>query len=108
MNQEVMNAIIRALTRIIDSLGVTAAKKGLSFLVMLAVIIAEGGSIVYLIKENKNDRIELKAEMREIKAEHSDQLNDLRRQIASCDTERQILAVKVAELTVLVNRKLKR
>lgn len=83
-------------------------KNGIGFATMTIMLGLSLWAIVYLLDTNKSDRAEFKAEIREMKVEHSEQLNDLRRQIASCDMERRELAVKVAELTVMVNRKLKR
>lgn len=108
MNKIIMEAFTKGVALWVDAFFKSAARKGLAILILVGVIMGLCSGLVYLQRWHMADRREWKAEMKELKVEHSEQLNDLRGQIAACDMERRELAVRVAELTVLVSRKLKR
>lgn len=108
MNKIIMDALTRGFAMWVDSFFKSAARKGLAILILIGVIIGLCSGLLYMQQWHLENRKEWKAEMKELKAEHSEQLNDLRTQIATCDLERRELAVRVAELTVMINRKLKR
>lgn len=107
MNKIIMEAFTKGVALWMEAFFKTAARKGLAILILIGVIIGLCGGLWYMVDAHLADRKEWKAEMRELKAEHADQLNDLRTQIATCDMERRELSAKVAELTVLVTRKLR-
>lgn len=83
-------------------------QNGLAFTVMAGAIIGLSLALYYAIMDSRGQIREVKAEMLAMKADWSVERNDLRREIAACDLERRTLAIRVAELSVIVNSKLKR
>ncbi len=79
-------------------------RNGLAFTVMAGVIIGLSFALYYVILDARPQMKEIKLEMKTLKADWATERNDLRREIAACDLERRALAVRVAELSVLVNR----
>ncbi|MBK8706627.1 MAG: hypothetical protein IPN33_25660 [Saprospiraceae bacterium] len=69
-------------------------------------IIGLSFALYYAILDSRTQTKEIKAEILVMKSEWAAERNDLRREIAACDLERRTLAIRVAELSVLVNRNL--
>lgn len=118
MNQVIMDTLLKGIASLLDSMFKTASRKGLSFLVMMGVIAGLSGGLWYAIDSNVQARAEWKREAKEIKDEYTAALNSARRdadvrearitaKLEMCDSERQQLAIKLAELTVKINRKLR-
>lgn len=80
-------------------------RNGLAFTVMSGVI---GGLLWGLLEMNKMYSIEmaaLKTEYRQLRVEHSEQLNMLRSEIAACTTERMKDAARIARLEALLTNR---
>lgn len=73
-------------------------KNGLAFTVMLGAIGGLAWGIFFIDGRANQNIAELKAEIKEMKADHSRQLNELRIEIINCDQENTKLRVRVAEL----------
>ena len=99
--QKMYEAIYKALGEGLAKL----IKNGLAFTVLIGVVGGLIWALFAMSTHNENAIAELKQEIREMKKEHSDQLNLLRSEIYECDAERRKLAVQVAELRVLTHRK---
>lgn len=80
-------------------------KNGLAFTVMTGVIIGLIWTVVWLIQTHESDRIEWKAELLEVKAEYSEEINRLRVEVYECNERNLQLSVQVAELKSAVNLK---
>lgn len=79
-------------------------RNGLAFTVMAGAIIGLSFALYYAIMDGRVQIKEIKSEVATMKAEWAAERNDLRREIAACDLERRTMAIRVAELSVLVNR----
>lgn len=80
-------------------------KNGLAFTVLIGVVGGLIWALFAMSAQNQSAISELKQEIREMKKDHSDQLNLLRSEIYECDAERRKLSIQVAELRVLTHRK---
>lgn len=80
-------------------------KNGLAFTVMTGVIIGLIWTVVWLIQTHESDRIVWKAELLEVKAEYSEEINRLRVEVYECNERNLQLSVQVAELKAAVNLK---
>lgn len=83
-------------------------QNGLAFTVMSLGLVGLSFAVYYVDLDGRTQIKEMKSELSAMKAEWADERNDLRREIAACDLERRTLAIRVAELSVIVNNKLKR
>lgn len=79
-------------------------KNGLAFTVMSLAIIGLVLSIIEVDSRNTILLKEVKAEMLAMKLDHSEQLNDLRREIDNCNTAREKQAFEIIELRMRLNK----
>ena len=83
-------------------------RSGLAFTVMSLGLLGLSFAVYYVNLDGRMQIKDMKTELSAMKAEWAEERNDLRREIAACDLERRTLAIRVAELSVIVNSKLKR
>jgi len=77
-------------------------RNGLAFTVMSGVIAGLVWGLFTMHELHGQEMTALKSECRQMKEEHSVQLNDLRREIAACITERMKDGARIARLEAMV------
>jgi hypothetical protein len=108
-NKEMLNeAIYKALGEGVSKL----IRNGLAFTVMLGTIGGLSWGIAWQHAQFEADWTEVKSEIRELKQEHSSQLNeyrrleqDLRKEIAECNEKRIEQAQQIARLEAIMKRR---
>lgn len=100
-NQEAMIAILyKAISEGVAKL----IKNGLAFTVMSLAIIGLILAIVEIDARNKEFLRDVKNDMLAMKIDHSNQLNDLRREIDNCNAARERQALEIVELRVILKK----
>lgn len=80
-------------------------RNGLAFTVMIGCIIGLLWGILEMHKLHSIEISAFKTEYRQMKADHSIQLNELRSEIAACTVERIKDAARIARLEALIQKR---
>lgn len=80
-------------------------RNGLAFTVMTGVIIGLLWGILKMHELHSAEITAFKTEYRQMKADHSIQLNELRSEIAACTAERIKDAARIARLEALIQKR---
>lgn len=80
-------------------------RNGLAFTVMSGVIAGLVWGLLTMHELHSEEITAFKSEYRQMKADHSIQLNELRTEIAACTVERIRDAARIARLEALVNKR---
>lgn len=80
-------------------------RNGLAFTVMTGCIAGLLWGILKMHDLHSAEITAFKAEYRQMKVEHSVQLNELRREVSACNLERIKDAARIARLEALINKR---
>lgn len=105
----IMQALQAGLAEWIKSFFQIAAKKGLAIFVLAGATIGLSAAVVYLFRINNdlrdNFRIEIKAQIAEVRNEYRTEISDLKTRLSVCEEERVQFQIRVATLETIVKSK---